>query len=112
LSVVRRRLGVDVETTGQGTGSEETVAELAAVRELILRAHPDVVPELVAGRTVGELTTSVEAARAAYAGVVSRQPSTVSTPPVVPAGGATVVVDPANLPTAEKIRRGLAARTK
>ncbi|MEA2525572.1 MAG: hypothetical protein QOF73_2799 [Thermomicrobiales bacterium] len=108
---------MDVETTGQGTGSEETVAglaaeELAAVRELILRAHPDVVPELVTGRTVGELTASVEAARAAYAGVVSRQPSAVSTPPVVPAGGATVVVDPANLPTAEKIRRGLAARTK
>src|SRR5688500_15222522 len=97
-----------------GTQEAEAAAvsadELSAVRELILRAHPDVVPELVAGATVAELTASVEAARAAYAGVVSRQPAVVSTPPVVPAGGATVVIDPADLPSAEKIRRGLASR--
>jgi hypothetical protein len=108
---------VDVEIGGEQTGAEETAVvsaeDLAAVRELILLAHPDVVPELVTGATVAELTASVEAARAAYAGVVSRQPSVVRRePPVVPAGGATAVVDPANLPTAEKIRRGLANRAK
>jgi hypothetical protein len=89
-----------------------TPEDLASVRALILQAYPDVVPELVTGTTVAELTTSVEAARAAYAGVVSRQPVVVTAPPVVPAGGATVVVDPATLPAAEKIRRGLTNRTK
>ena len=108
---------MDLEVTDQGTGSDASVAavsaeDLAAVRELILRAHPDVVPELVTGSTVAELTASVEAARAAYAGVVGRQAPVVSTPPVVPAGGATVVVDPAALPTGEKIRRGLANRPR
>ncbi|HEY7035089.1 MAG TPA: hypothetical protein VH482_27360 [Thermomicrobiales bacterium] len=98
------------ESTSAGT--TVSAEDLAAVRELILRAHPDVVPELVTGSTVAELTASVEAARAAYAGVIDRQPTAVTTPPVVPAGGATIVVDPATLPTAEKIRRGLANRTK
>ena len=101
------------DTVESETGAAVASAEdLAAVRELILLAHPDVVPELVAGSTVAELTASVAAARAAYQGVVGRQPKTVDTPPAVPAGGATVVVDPAALPTAEKIRRGLANRTK
>lgn len=108
---------MDPEVTDQGTGRDGSAPavsaeDLAAVRELILRAHPDVVPELVAGTTVAELTASVEAARAAYAGVVSRQAPVISVPPVVPAGGATVVVDPATLPSGEKIRRGLANRTR
>jgi len=87
--------------------------DLTAVRKLILTAYPDVVPELVTGATIGELTASVETARAAYAGVISRQPGTTVTPPTapfVPAGGATMVIDPANLPAAEKIRRGLTSR--
>jgi len=108
---------VDPESSGNETRSEGgtaavTAEDLASVRALILQAHPDVVPELVTGTTVAELTASVEAARAAYAGVVSRQPAVTSAPPVVPAGGATVVVDPATLPAAEKIRRGIANRTK
>jgi hypothetical protein len=104
---------IEAETPGTESGGPAVSAEeLAAVRGLILQAHLDVVPELVTGSTVGELTASVEAARAAYAGVVSRQPSATTTPPAVPAGGATIVVDPANLPTAEKIRRGLANRTR
>ena len=98
-----------MESAGVGLAPEE----LAAVRELILRAHPDVVPELVTGSTVAELTASVGAARAAYERVASSKSQvTSSAPPVVPAGGATVVIDPASLPAAEKIRRGLASRTK
>jgi hypothetical protein len=93
-------------------GSALAPEDLTAVRDLILRAHPDVVPELVTGSTVAELTASVETARAAYAAVVGRQPATASTPPVVPAGGATVVIDPTSLPAAEKIRRGIANRTR
>jgi hypothetical protein len=95
---------VEVEETPQ------VADELAAVWELILKAYPDVVPELVTGSTIGALTASVETARAAYAGVVSRQSGAPATPPTVPAGGATVVIDPASLPAAEKIRRGLTGR--
>jgi hypothetical protein len=95
-----------VEVAETAAGADE----LVAVRELILKAYPDVVPELVSGSTVSELTASVETARAAYAGIISRQPEAAATPPAVPAGGATMVIDPASLPAAEKIRRGLTSR--
>ena len=40
--------------------------ELGKVRELVLKAHPDVVPDLVRGSSVDELIASVEPARSAY----------------------------------------------
>ena len=53
---------------------DETVApanagggDLEHVRALILAAHPDVVPELIGGATVGELVASIEGARAPIA---------------------------------------------
>jgi hypothetical protein len=97
--------------------------ELAAVREVVLRAHPDVVPELVSGATVAEVLASVEPARAAYARIAERltpaaaatatAPTSPNFPslPSVPAGGAgPVPLDPDRLPAPEKIRRGLASR--
>lgn len=91
--------------------------ELAAVREVVLRAHPDVVPELVGGATVTELLASVEPAQAAYARIAERITPTATPPlplpsvPVIPAGGAgPVPLDPDRLPAPEKIRRGLASR--
>lgn len=92
--------GVDAEAAG----------DLEAIRELVLRAHPDVVPELVAGETIADLIASVEPARAAYARLAD---ALGQTPPVaapVPAGGgAPIAIDPDRLPAAEKIRRGLAS---
>jgi hypothetical protein len=87
--------------------------DLAAVRELVLKAHPDVVPELVAGNSVAELTASIESARAAYQRIAERMASphggrTIA-PPVVPTGGNGVAVDLDVLPAAEKIRRGVEA---
>ena len=87
--------------------------ELAAVRAVVLSAYPDCVPELVKGETVAELLASVEPARAAYARVAASVPAPVVevvTPPVVPAGGGSAVVDPGELPAAEKVRRGIAHR--
>jgi hypothetical protein len=86
--------------------------DLGAVRELVLRAHPDVVPELVSGGTVAEMLASVEPARAAYARLAGqvREAMPAPEPVSVPAGGGSVLpVDPALLPPAEKIRRGLQA---
>jgi hypothetical protein len=86
---------------------QEERGEAAALRDLVLRAHPDVVPELVAGSTLGELMASVEPARAAY----RRVAETVSAPPRVPAGDTPrLAVDIELLPAVEKIRRGLATR--
>jgi hypothetical protein len=102
--------------------------DLSVVRELILRAHPDVVPELVQGGSVAELVASVEGARAAYQAVAERvqerkgagktpalqgkgagETPAVPEPPKVPAGGGAAVVNVDDLPTAEKIKRGIAS---
>jgi hypothetical protein len=108
-------------------GEQETQGqagdELARVRDVILRAHPDVVPEMVQGSSVAELLGSVEAARAAYQGVIERakgaqagsegtgqqQGQQQQEPPRVPAGGGAATVSVDDLPTAEKIKRGIAA---
>lgn len=105
--------------TGQTPEENATTADdIAAVREVVLRAHPDAVPELIAGTTVAELLASVESARDAYARVVAS--ASTGTPadhdqpiaPSVPAGDAPAfLVDPDHLPPVEKIRRGLARRT-
>ena len=93
---------VVVEPPDQGREREE----LATVRELILRAHPDVVPELVRGGSVDELVASVEPARTAYRRVAEMAAQAA---PRVPAGDAPrLAVDVEQLPAAEKIRRGLA----
>jgi hypothetical protein len=89
--------------------------DLTAVREVVLRAHPDAVPELIAGTTIAEMLASVEPARAAYARIVASaqtdEVADVERPetPHVPAGDAPAyLVDPDQLPPVEKIRRGLA----
>lgn len=90
--------------------------ELARVREVVLQAHQDVVPELVRGGTLDELLGSVEGAKAAFARVselvkpVAATNSLPPAPPVVPAGAGSAAVDPATLPAHEMIRRGIKAR--
>ena len=119
-------LGFPPELTTRAAGDAGT-DDIAAIRALVLKAHPDVVPELVTGSTVAALLSSIEPAQAAYGRLVetvragSRPaapvPSAPASPPVpsapfVPAGGsAPVPVDPDRLPPAEKIRRGLQVRT-
>lgn len=90
--------------------ADGNTADLAAVRDLVLRAHPDVVPELVTGATVDDLLASVEPAQDAYQRIAHslRQHAPVPASPSVPAGGdKPVPTDPGRLPAAEKIRRGL-----
>jgi hypothetical protein len=101
--------------------------DLAKVRELVLRAHPEVVPELVQGSSVDELLASVEPARSAYqrvaeavrGGQSSAAPAATDAtsapaivPPAVPAGGAANVIDPSALAPMTKIAQGLAARKR
>jgi len=95
-------------TPGVTPDPRETVpdAELESVRELIVRAYPDIVPELLAGESVGDLIASVPAARAAYARVAE---SVRAQPPApIPAGGGRRPPhDPDSLPPEVKIRIGL-----
>lgn len=87
--------------------------DLAAVRELVLRAHPQVVPELVRGESIAELIASVEPAAAAWSRIAeSVTPATPAVPQVPAGGNPPVVADPDHLPAAEKIRRGLAAHRR
>ena len=92
----------------------EAVSELDAVRQVVLAAYPDSVPELIWGETVPALLASIEPARAAYARVAESVavPAQAGTPPVVPAGGGGAVFDPGALPAAEKVRRGIAGQRR
>jgi hypothetical protein len=106
---VEEQIGTD-DTQAGGVMSVE---ELAAVREVVLRAYPETVPEMVGGESVAALLQSIEPAAAAYqriaAGVATRAPAPAA--PTVPAGSAPPVsVDPERLPSVEKIRRGLATK--
>jgi len=121
------REGMESGGDGPGGAAGATPEELAAVRELALRAHPDAVPELVGGGSVAELIASVEPARDAYRRIAAAigtgttgaaaaaggaMPGALAAPPV-PAGAAPrLAADPDALPPVEKIRRGLAGRSR
>jgi len=97
----------------EDAGIAPSQGERDRVRELVLLAHPEVVPELVQGETIAELLASVEPARQAYAALAERFQATVPAVANVPAGGVTAApVDLDRLPAAEKLRRGLADRQR
>ena len=108
----------DVGETEQGAaGGDATAVE--RVRDLVLQAHPDVVPDLVRGDSLDALLASVEPARTAYQQIAERVRGTgdgrsttaILTPPAVPAGGTRAALDPASLSPVTKIARALAARS-
>ena len=92
---------VDEAQAGEGT-------EHDPLRELMVRAYPDVVPELLSGETVEEMLASVPAAQAAYQRIAREvQPER---PDPVPAGGGTArafPMDVSAMSPALKIREGL-----
>lgn len=84
----------------------ETPSDLDQVRDLILASHTNIVPELVQGDSVTDLVASIQSAREAYTRIIDSQPK----PVIIPAGGNTpVTINVDELPTSEKLRRGLAA---
>jgi hypothetical protein len=107
-----------VTTPGQTTSGHD----LTRVRELVLKAHPDAVPDLIRGDSFDDLMASIEPARTAYQRIADQlrigAPSTpadtapTNRPPHVPAGGATTILDPATLTPTTKIARALDERRK
>lgn len=96
-----------------GPGGDD--AEIAMLRELVYKAHPDVVRELLRGETLTDLLASVEPARAAYQRIAERvqqglnhdvrQGTLPEVRPDVAPGP-----DPAMLTTAQRLRLGLRQR--
>lgn len=90
--------------------------DITAARELVLKANPNAIPELVQGSTLAELSSSANAATEAYNRILSNINGVNATPPVVPiapivpAGGAATPLDLSTLPAVELIKRGIAAR--
>lgn len=100
----------DQETIDEGRPEEPVVGEDAALlRELIVGANPDVVPELIQGASLREMLASLPAARAAYTRVAEAAVA-AATPPV-PSGSAIRSRQPnvADLSPAAKIRAALDA---
>jgi hypothetical protein len=91
--------------------------DLGRVRDLILAANPDVIPELVAGDSFEALMASVEPAKEAYQNVAQRfqqQPQGQQQPTAVPAGqplGRQYVINIEELSLAAKIAEGLRRRS-
>jgi len=121
------REGAAMTDAGDTVGGPPAVdtAELGKVRDLVLQAHPDVVPDLVRGASLDELLASVEPARSAYQQIAERvrgsaaaqaadapAPVIAVSPPSVPAGGTAPVVDPGALSPTTKIAHALAARRR
>lgn len=92
-----------------GQDEPPTYDDVAVLRELIVQANPDVVPELLRGASLREMLDSLPAARAAYARIAEAAVAASRAP--VPSGSAIRSREPhlANLSPAAKVRAGLDA---
>lgn len=97
-------------TADAGTGGATKFAVLGAEERQALRAtlaaaHPDTVPELIGGETVGEMIASLETAKAAYRRTIERTKAAL--PVAAGGGGRPVGVDISKLSPLAKIAVGL-----
>lgn len=72
MDIAREEELLDEPTQAEPGGAEERAAQqleraVERYREVLIAAHPDVVPELVRGADTDELDRSLEVARAAFA---------------------------------------------
>jgi hypothetical protein len=95
------------EEAATSAGSADV--DLGRVRELVLAAHPDVVPEMVQGATFDELMSSVQAAREAYQRIASEATQSRGAPRVAaqPSQRSASLVDMEALSPLGKISEGL-----
>lgn len=99
-------------TITEGTdhyGALDPGDDVDMLRQLVLKAHPDVVPELVRGNTVAEMLASVPDAQAAYARIAEVQAQAKPANSPIPAGGTvrTQAINTEGLSAMAKIRSGL-----
>ncbi len=97
-------------TADAGTGGAAHYAVLSAderqtLRATLVSAHPDTIPELIGGETVGEMVASLETAKAAYQRAIER--TRAAMPVAAGGGGRPVSVDVTKLSPLAKISVGL-----
>ena len=97
-------------TAEAGTGGAAQFAVLSAderqtLQATLAAAHPDAIPELIVGETVGAIIASVETAKAAYQRTIERTKAAL--PVAAGGGGRPVGVDVAKLSPLAKISMGL-----
>ena len=97
----------DESDPDSGTNTPEI--DLGRVRELVLAAHPDVVPEMVQGTTFDELMASVEPAREAYQRVAGDAVRQAAPPKLAaqPGQRSTTLAEVESLSPLGKISEGL-----
>ncbi len=99
---------VVVVEDGQEQGG---VDEAGMLRELMVRAYPEVVPELLVGESLAEMLESLPAAQAAWQRVAER--TATPAPDPTPAGGGLARAYPLDVGAMSpglKIREGLRRR--
>jgi uncharacterized protein (UPF0261 family) len=97
-------------TADAGTGGAALFAilnaeERQALRATLAEAHPDTVPDLIDGETVGAILASIAPAKVAFQEAVKRANAAVSV--AAGGGGRPVGVDIARLSPLAKISAGL-----
>ncbi len=99
----------NAEVQTEPATTPEGEVDLSRVRELVLAANPDAVPELVRGSTFDELMDSVEPARQAYQRIASEATRAGSTPKVAahPGQRSAQSADVESLSPLGKISEGL-----
>jgi hypothetical protein len=93
-----------------GTGGAATYAALSAderqtLRATLAEAHPDTIPQLIDGETVGEMVASLTTAKAAYQRAVEQ--ANAAAPVAAGGGGRPISVDVSKLSPLAKISLGL-----
>lgn len=96
--------------TDAGTGGAAMVAVLSAeerqaLRAMLAESHPDTVPDLIDGETVGAILASIAPAKAAFQEAIKRANAAVSV--AAGGGGRPAGVDIAKLSPLAKISAGL-----
>lgn len=87
-------------------GPHQPDPEIDALRDLIARAYPDTVPELISGTTASEMLASVPAAQEAFRRIAEQARQSAPPGPAGPVSR-SAAVDIESLPPHVKIREGL-----
>lgn len=96
--------------------SDDIEVEVSMLRDLVFKAHPDVVRELIIGETLTDILASLEPARAAYERIAEQieqdlHRERVENTFALAKAGARTEVDRGTMTTAERLRLGLRERS-
>jgi hypothetical protein len=98
---------MDPENVAADEVADETVEATVPLRDLVMKAYPDVVPELLSGETVEEMLASVPGAQEAYGRIVEASKSAHPDPVPAVGGARHFPMDVSAMSPALKIREGL-----